>query len=307
MAPIFFTSQAAFRTWLSRHGASASEVWVGFHKIGAAKAGITYKQALDEALCFGWIDGLLKSIDASAFQRRFTPRKPASIWSNVNIARVGELTTLGVMTPAGVAAFEKRQAHRSGVYAFENKATTFAPVRQQQFAAQVRAWTFFIAQAPSYQRVITHWVESAKKEETRARRMLELIARSDAGLWVQSAMLHQPKSSIAAAAAARSAAAAGRRTAAPAAAPEANVPGRAKAGSKAGAKAGAKTSAKTGSKAGSKTGSKTGPKAGPGTGAKSRTTTVVKTIAKAITKTSAKSRVRPNAPSKAARSARERR
>lgn len=303
MAPIFFTSQAAFRTWLSRHGASAPEVWVGFHKIGAAKTGITYKQALDEALCFGWIDGLLKSIDASAFQRRFTPRKPASIWSNVNIARVGELTTLGVMTPAGVAAFEKRQAHRSGVYAFENKATTFAPVRQQQFAAQAQAWTFFTAQAPSYQRVITHWVESAKKEETRARRMLELIARSDAGLWVQSAMLHQPKSSIAAAAAARDAAATGRRTAAPAAAPEANVPRSAKAGSKTSAKAGAKA----GSKAGSKTGSKAGPKTRPKAGAKTRTTTVAKTIAKAITKTSAKSRVRPNAPSKAARSARERR
>lgn len=203
MDPIFFTSQSEFRKWLTRHGASESEVWIGFYKVGASKTGITYKQALDEALCFGWIDGLLKSIDDSAFQRRFTPRKVSSIWSNVNIARVGELMALGVVTPAGTAAFAKRQAHRSGVYSFESKAKAFAPARQRLIEAHARAWAFFTSQAPSYQRVITHWVESAVKDETRDKRMRELIARSDEGLWVKSAMLHQPKSSLAAAAASK--------------------------------------------------------------------------------------------------------
>lgn len=203
MDPIFFTSQSAFRKWLTRHGASESEVWIGFYKAGAPKTGITYKQALDEALCFGWIDGLIKSIDESAFQRRFTPRKVSSIWSNVNIARVGELMALGVVTPAGTAAFEKRQAHRSGVYSFENKAMAFAPARQRLFEANARAWMFFTSQAPSYQRAITHWVESAMKEETRDKRMQELIARSNEGLWIKSTMLHQPKSSLAAAAASK--------------------------------------------------------------------------------------------------------
>jgi uncharacterized protein YdeI (YjbR/CyaY-like superfamily) len=178
--PVFFESGAAFRKWLGDHGASATEVWLGFHKKSLGRSGITYREALDEALCSGWIDGVRKSIDEGRFKIRFTPRKPKSIWSKVNIRRVRELMAAGRMKAAGLAAFERRQKGPAP-YSFESAPRTLDRASEKLLRANRRAQTFFETQPPSYRRLVSFWVMSAKRAETRARRLRTLIDCCAAG------------------------------------------------------------------------------------------------------------------------------
>jgi uncharacterized protein YdeI (YjbR/CyaY-like superfamily) len=145
---------------------------------------LTYKAAVDEALCFGWIDGIRKKIDDVSYTNRFTPRRPRSNWSNINIARVGELTAEGRMHPAGLAAFEARTPERSGVYSFEQREPGLPPEFEAAFRADPAAWTYFEAQPAHYRRISAHWVMSAKRDETRQRRLKQLMADSAAGEWI---------------------------------------------------------------------------------------------------------------------------
>lgn len=179
--PIFFPTAVDFRKWLAEHGDSARELWVGFYKKGSGQPSITWPEAVDEALCVGWIDGVRKRIDDARYAIRFTPRKPRSIWSTVNVQRVAELTRQGRMQPAGLKAFEARSATRSGVYAFEQQAVALDPAAEQQFRANPVAWTFFQAQPAGYRRAAIWWVISAKKDETRSRRLATLIEDSAQG------------------------------------------------------------------------------------------------------------------------------
>ena len=183
MSPTFFRAPADFRQWLERNHDTAPELWVGFHKKGSGKPSITWPQSVDEALCFGWIDGVRKSIDADSYVIRFTPRRPRSIWSLVNVKRVEELTKLGRMTPAGLRAFEARDPARSGVYSFEQRkeSMTLAPPYEAKLRANRKAWAFFQSQAPYYRRMASLYVMSAKKEETRLRRLATLIEDSAKG------------------------------------------------------------------------------------------------------------------------------
>jgi uncharacterized protein YdeI (YjbR/CyaY-like superfamily) len=179
--PTFFRSQSELRRWLEAHHDTARELWVGFYKKHAKREGITYAEAVDEALCFGWIDGVRKSVDDSSYMNRFTPRKPRSIWSAVNIKRVGELAERGRMRPPGLAAFAARDEARSRVYAYEQRSQGLGPEYEREFRANERAWTFFEAQPPWYRRTSAWWVVSAKKEETRRRRLAALIECSAQG------------------------------------------------------------------------------------------------------------------------------
>ncbi|HEV2236432.1 MAG TPA: YdeI/OmpD-associated family protein [Ktedonobacterales bacterium] len=179
--PTYFGAPADWRAWLAAHGADASELWLGFHKVGAATRGITYAQAVDEALCAGWIDGLRRRVDDERFTIRFTPRKPRSIWSAVNISRVGELEALGRMLPAGSAAFAARSEERSRVYSFEQQRAGLSAAFEERFRADEGAWRWFAAQPASYRKQASWWVMSAKREETQARRLATLIADSAAG------------------------------------------------------------------------------------------------------------------------------
>src|SRR5882724_2720247 len=178
--PVFFRSAAEWRAWLKKNHATAAELLFGFHKVATGKAGVTYHEALDEALAFGWIDGHRRG-GAEHWTIRFTPRKPRSIWSAVNIRRVGELTELGRMHPAGLKAFEARDPARQNRYSFENRDVTLAPVYEKEFRANKKAWSWFEKMPPSYRRPATWWIMSAKQEETRLRRLATLIADSAAG------------------------------------------------------------------------------------------------------------------------------
>jgi uncharacterized protein YdeI (YjbR/CyaY-like superfamily) len=183
MKPKFFSSPEQFREWLAKNHDSASELLVGFHKKDAGKKSITYPQALDEALCFGWIDGVRRSLDDTSYTIRFTPRKPRSIWSNVNVRHVERLTKEGRMAEPGMKAYALRDPERTGIYAFENRPREFSPEFEKKFRANKRAWEFFQSEPPSIRRVCIFWVMSAKKEETRLRRLLEqLIDSSSKGL-----------------------------------------------------------------------------------------------------------------------------
>ena len=179
MKPTFFPTPADFRRWLEQHHESESELLVGFYKKGSGKPSITWPESVDEALSFGWIDGVRKRIDEESYTIRFTPRKAVSNWSAINIKRVGELTKLGRMQPAGLRAFEQRREDRSRIYSYENAPRTLPPEMELQFRKKSRkAWEWYNAQPPSYRRVTTFWVVSAKREETRARRLAALIEYS---------------------------------------------------------------------------------------------------------------------------------
>ena len=176
-APTFFVSAAEFRRWLERHHTTAREILLGFHKTSARRPGLTYAGALDEALCFGWIDGVRKNRDATSYTIRFTPRRPGSIWSNVNVRHVARLTASGRMHPAGIAAFAARSAKKTGIYSFEaERPKAFSAAFARRFRADDRAWAFFRAQAAWYQRKVTWWVMSAKRATTRESRLGRLIA-----------------------------------------------------------------------------------------------------------------------------------
>jgi uncharacterized protein YdeI (YjbR/CyaY-like superfamily) len=178
----FFETPADFRAWLEEHHASESELIVGFHRKGSGRPSITWPESVAEALCFGWIDGVRRGIDDESYSIRFTPRKPTSNWSKVNIQLVASLTAAGRMRPAGLAAFERRTAERSGIYSYERrKAAALSPEQQSEFEADDAAWSFFTAQPRGYRQTAIHWVVSAKREETRAKRLATLISDSAAG------------------------------------------------------------------------------------------------------------------------------
>jgi uncharacterized protein YdeI (YjbR/CyaY-like superfamily) len=180
--PVFFATPECFRAWLRKYHATEKELWVGFHKKGSGKPSITWPQSVDGALCFGWIDGVRKSLDAHSYVIRFTPRKAQSVWSAVNIKRVAELTELRLMEPSGLQAFARRSDDKSAIYSYEQrKAAALGSAYEKQFRACKKAWEFFQVQATSYRRVAAYWVISAKKEETRLKRLATLIADSERG------------------------------------------------------------------------------------------------------------------------------
>jgi len=181
----YFRSQKEFHTWLAKNHAKETELWLGFYKVASGKKGITYKQALDEALCYGWIDAIRKSIDDESYTIRFTLRKPTSIWSMVNIKRVGELKEMGLIQPAGLVAFGKRKEEKSAVYSFEQKNPRLTAEAEKQFKKNKKAWAFFKEQAPWYQRTSSWWVVSAKREETKQSRLETLIKDSEEGRWIK--------------------------------------------------------------------------------------------------------------------------
>jgi uncharacterized protein YdeI (YjbR/CyaY-like superfamily) len=178
--PTYFASPAEFREWLEKHHNSATELWVGYYKKGSGTPSIAWQESVDEALCFGWIDGLRKSVDENRYTIRFTRRRPKSNWSKINIGRVAELQKLGRMTPAGLRAFEERDAKRDYSYE-ETRSRSFTPEQERAFQANRKAWAFFEQQPPSYRKTLIYWVTSAKKEETRTSRLEKLIEASAAG------------------------------------------------------------------------------------------------------------------------------
>jgi uncharacterized protein YdeI (YjbR/CyaY-like superfamily) len=181
MDAIFFQSEAKFREWLEQQHAQMQELWVGFYKKSASKPGISYPQAVDQALCFGWIDGIRKTIDSESYMIRFTPRKPRSIWSAVNHRRAGELVELGLMHASGLKAYQERDPDKAQLYSYENDKPTLIDSYEAQFRENVSAWDFFQAQPPYYKKVASFWVMSAKREETRLKRLAILIEDSAQG------------------------------------------------------------------------------------------------------------------------------
>ena len=177
-SPRYFRSQAAFRRWLENHAETASELWVGFYKKASGREGISYRQAVDEALCFGWIDGVVKRVDEASYMHRFTPRLPGSIWSAVNLKRIEELIAAGQVAPRGLQTYESRDPKKAGRYSFENRPKALAPALEQRFRVNARAWRFFSAQPPGYRRLCMFFVMSAKKQETQVRRLDAVIAAS---------------------------------------------------------------------------------------------------------------------------------
>ena len=182
MKPKFFSSPEQFRKWLDQNHDNATELLIGFHKKDSGKKSVTYAQALDEALCYGWIDGVRRSLDETSYTIRFTPRKPRSIWSNVNVRHVERLKKEGRMAEPGLKTYALRDPKRTGIYAFENEPQEFSPEFEKKFRANKRAWEFFQSEPPSIRKVCKSWVMTAKKEETRLRRLESLIDSSAKGL-----------------------------------------------------------------------------------------------------------------------------
>lgn len=182
MSAEFFTDAKAFRRWLEVHAATATELLVGFHKVGSGCASMSWSESVDEALCFGWIDGVRRRIDETAYSIRFTPRKPDSIWSAVNIAKFGRLQADGRMMPAGAEAFAKRTEAKSAIYAYEQESVAqLSAAELKAFKRNREAWGFFEGTPPGYQKVVLHWVTGAKKPETRTARLAKLVQACAAG------------------------------------------------------------------------------------------------------------------------------
>lgn len=184
MKPRFFRKPAELRAWLARHHASATELVVGFYRRQSGRPGVSWPESVDEALCFGWIDGVRRRIDAASYTIRFTPRKRGSVWSAINIRRAGVLAAAGRLEAAGQRALEARRANRSGVYSYEQRPTELAAPYSALLAKNRAAKRFFDAQPPSYRRAAIWWVLSAKREETRLRRLATLTELSAAGNWI---------------------------------------------------------------------------------------------------------------------------
>jgi uncharacterized protein YdeI (YjbR/CyaY-like superfamily) len=178
---IFFRSSSELRKWFVKHHANARELWVCYYRKDSGKPSITWPESVDQALCFGWIDGIRKSIDESSYKIRFTPRKRRSIWSVVNIRRVQQLQHEGLMTPAGMKAFEARQENRSGIYSYEQRSPELPDQYAQRMKQNKSAWEFFQSRSASYRKTANWWVVSAKKEETRLKRLEKLIEDSANG------------------------------------------------------------------------------------------------------------------------------
>ena len=181
MKPTYFPTPAAFRKWLGANHAKAKELLVGFHRKGSGTPSITWQESVDEALCFGWIDGVRKRVDETRYTIRFTPRRKQSNWSLINVNRVKELIAEKRMKPAGLAAFEARAAKKTGIYAYENRPAELVEEYAQALRRNAAAWAFFQAQPPGYRKLMNWWIVSAKKEETRQKRLARLIADSAAG------------------------------------------------------------------------------------------------------------------------------
>ena len=180
--PRFFKSQSEFRKWLEKNHAKETELLLGFYKKGSGKASVTYPEAVDEALCFGWIDGVRRRISDDAYVQRFTPRKAKSIWSNVNVRHVERLKKEGRMAPAGLKAYELKDPKRIGVYSFENRPRYLSPAYEKLFRSNKKAWEFFEKQPPGYKRLMIFRVMEGKQEETRQRRLAQLIEASAKGV-----------------------------------------------------------------------------------------------------------------------------
>ena len=170
-----FATQAAFRKWLEKNHDKVKELFVGFYNQKSGRGGLTYKQALDEALCFGWIDGVRRSIDEDSYTNRFTPRKAKSYWSAINTKRYQELDAQGLVAPPGRAAFEARDAAKTAQYSFERETAELDPAMRKELEANKKAVAYFDAQPPYYRRLASHWVTSAKRDETRTKRLATLI------------------------------------------------------------------------------------------------------------------------------------
>lgn len=179
--PKFFASPQLLRQWLQRHHATDGELWVGLHKKATGKPSITWPQLVDQLLCFGWIDGVRKSVDAGSYAIRVTPRQARSNWSAINLRRMAELVSAGEAEPAGVAAYEARDEATSRSYSFERDRVTLGSEYEAAFRRNRTAWEYFTAQPPSYRKTATWWVVSARREETRRRRLDTLIRDSEAG------------------------------------------------------------------------------------------------------------------------------
>lgn len=184
--PTFFETGAAFRKWLDKHHHKAEELLVGYYKVGSGKKSMSWSESVDEAICYGWIDGVRKTIDEERYTIRFTPRKHKSIWSAVNVKKVEDLTREGRMMPAGIAAFNKREMERTAIYTYERAdPLQLSEAYEQQLRANQKAWEFYQKMAPSYRKLTAHWIMSGKQEATRDKRLAELIRDSAAGTKVK--------------------------------------------------------------------------------------------------------------------------
>jgi len=180
-SPVFFKDAAEFRKWLEENHQAEKEITVGYYKVETGKPSMNWSESVDEALCFGWIDGIRKSVNGESYCIRFTPRNPKSRWSAVNIKKVEEMIRLGKMTPAGLAAYEKRSEVRSGIYSYENKPEQFSSKLEARFRENKTAWEFFSGQSTSYKKTVMYYVMDAKQEATRFSRLDKLIVASTAG------------------------------------------------------------------------------------------------------------------------------
>jgi len=178
MTPVFFKNEEEFRNWLDENHQSATELWVGFYRKETGKPSMTWSESVDQALCFGWIDGIRKKVDDQRYTIRFTPRKQGSNWSRINIAKVEVMIKQGLMKPAGILAFNQRKDEKSGVYSFENEIKELPEEYALIFRKNQTAWEFFSAQPPSYRKTMTHWILSAKQEATKMKRLENLISVS---------------------------------------------------------------------------------------------------------------------------------
>ncbi|RFS14539.1 YdeI family protein [Emticicia sp. C21] len=181
MKPTFFPHQSDFRKWLAENHEKEKELIVGFYRVDSGKPSITWSQSVDEALCFGWIDGIRRSVDHESYCIRFTPRRPTSIWSTVNINKMEEMIPKGLVQKAGLLAYEKRKDHKSNIYTYEKEEAEFSPIIQATFKTNIQAWDFFQKQPPYYRKLMTGWIVTAKQEATRLSRLEKLIKASEEG------------------------------------------------------------------------------------------------------------------------------
>jgi uncharacterized protein YdeI (YjbR/CyaY-like superfamily) len=179
MTTTFFENQLEFRKWLEKNHNKETELIVGFYKVGSKKPSMKWTESVDQALCFGWIDGVTKSINEESYCIRFTPRKPNSIWSAINIKKIEVLTKAGLMKPEGLKAFSLRKEEKSKIYSHEKELVELTPDFLNQFKQNITAWNFFKNQAPSYKKVIIHWIMSAKQEKTKQSRLEKTILASE--------------------------------------------------------------------------------------------------------------------------------
>jgi uncharacterized protein YdeI (YjbR/CyaY-like superfamily) len=181
LKPKFFRTPADFGTWLEKNHATTTELWVGFYTKDSGKPSITWPESVDQALCFGWIDGIRKRVDEISYRIRFTPRRRGSIWSAINIKRAKELVRQKQMRPTGLKAFAARIENKSGIYSYEQRSTELSQPYADLLKKNKAAWTFFEKQPPSYRKMIGWWIISPKKEETRMARLAKLISESAKG------------------------------------------------------------------------------------------------------------------------------